>query len=97
MGNSPITQCIITQDFVKHLAAYYDEINIEEKELEIIFVSLEKTEEDFKRFTEGMPWLVLPFNDVRTGDLKEFYKIRSLPQVIGKYWVTQSCSQTEKQ
>ena len=30
-----------------------------------------------------MPWLCIPYSDVRINDLKDFYKIRSLPQVIG--------------
>lgn len=43
---------------------------------------MEKTEEDYKRFTKEMPWLCVPFADVRINDLKEFYKVRSLPQIM---------------
>ena len=45
---------------------------------------MEKTEDDYKKFTRDMPWLCLPFSDVRINDLKDFYKIRSLPQIMGK-------------
>jgi hypothetical protein len=34
-----------------------------------------------------MPWLCLPYSDVRIADLKDFYKIRSLPQVMGNCFI----------
>lgn len=31
-----------------------------------------------------MPWLALPLTDGRAKDLREYYKIRSVPQLVGK-------------
>ena len=40
VGEPVITQCIITKDFLKYLRPFYEEINIEQKELEIVFVAM---------------------------------------------------------
>lgn len=60
-----------------------------------MFVAMEKTEDDYKKFTRGMPWLCIPFSDIRITDLKEFYKVRSLPQVMGTDQLTQLSNSAE--
>lgn len=49
-----------------------------------MYAGLEKSEEDYSSFTRGMPWLAVPYGDGRLKDLREYYKIRSIPQVVGK-------------
>ena len=57
-----------------------------------MFVAMEKTEEDYRNFTKDMPWLCVPFADVRIADLKDFYKVRSLPQIMRNSLPIQRCS-----
>lgn len=36
-------------------------------------------------FAKDMPWLAVPYNDPRLRDVREFYKIRTIPQVVSTY------------
>ena len=41
---------------------FYNEVNTEEKLMEIILVSFDKNEDEYKKYLKTMPWLCLPFN-----------------------------------
>lgn len=42
------------------LSMLYEELNEDEKTLEVIFFSGDKTEEEFRNYYGEMPWLALP-------------------------------------
>jgi len=49
--------CPPCKSFTPILANFYKEINRDKKRLEIIFMSMDKTEQEFKNYFSTMPWL----------------------------------------
>lgn len=64
------------------MKSFYEEVNLEDKKLEIIYVGFDKVKKDYDSFTKAMPWLGLPFNDDKIASLKEFYDVRAIPKLI---------------
>lgn len=52
--------CPPCREFTPVLSVLYDEINEDEKKLEVIFFSGDKTDEEFNKYYGEMPWLALP-------------------------------------
>jgi hypothetical protein len=74
--------CNISKPFSRQLKACYDEINLEHKKLEIIYVSMDKLAEEFDEEAKSLPWIGIPCTDPRVADLKEFYNVRSIPTLL---------------
>ena len=55
--------CPPCQTFLRILKEFYAEVNIDSKQCEILYVSLDKTEQDFIEDYAQMPWLAVPFHD----------------------------------
>lgn len=54
--------CPPCRGFTPKLAEFYKKHH-EEKKFEIVFVSSDRNEGDFKQYYAEMPWLALPFTD----------------------------------
>jgi nucleoredoxin len=64
------------------LAQFYNE-NLKNKGLEIIFVSSDKTDHEFKEYLGEMPWYALPFADRdRKNKLSAKYKVQGIPTFV---------------
>ena len=61
--------------FTPLLINFYNEVNSEDKVLEIILVSYDKQKEDFNAFFKPIPFLALPFNDERIAYFTEHFNI----------------------
>lgn len=70
------------QAFTPLLIDFYKEINSEDKQLEIIFVSFDESEDDFKIYFKAMPWLSIPYSDPRIQYFKQYFKIATIPKLI---------------
>ena len=73
--------------FTNDLVAFYNKINAgcpaTEKNLEVIFISMDGNEEHFNRNFGLMPWLSLPYADeARVSALKVKYDITALPTLV---------------
>ena len=66
--------CPPCRDFTPLLASIYEEVNEDEKVLEVVFFSGDKTQEDFDKYYDEMPWLALPREkkDIMTANAKKF-------------------------
>lgn len=75
--------CPPCQAFTPLLASLYEETNEDGKQLEIIFFSGDKTQEEFDSYFANMPWLALPRNQqkVMMENAKRF-KIRGVPRLV---------------
>jgi nucleoredoxin len=73
--------CPPCQKFTPGLIDAYNTWNKNEKQIEIVFVSLDKKETEFKDYYGKMPWLALPFKDSRIGKLAEKYEPPGIPFV----------------
>ena len=74
--------CPASRNFSKILTEFYNEINIDEKQFELIYSPLDRTEEQFTNSYSEMPWLSLHFGDERVAALKKRYEILSIPSMI---------------
>jgi len=74
--------CPLCVTFTPILVDFYNEINIEEKLLEIIYVSRDKTKDEFEEVYKEMPWLAFPFGDSRVKKLIEAHDIKGIPMLI---------------
>ena len=50
--------------------------------MEIIYVSFDKTKEDYEEYRKSMPWVALPYNDPKRDELKKEYKIIGIPHLL---------------
>lgn len=71
--------CPICQTFLPKLIEFYNEVNIEEKVLEIIYISKDKTKEDFDEFIKEMPWLCMEFGFKNIKRLIEIHEVKGIP------------------
>jgi nucleoredoxin len=70
------------QAFTPILIDFYNEINAEEKQLEVILISRDLKKEDFEDYYAKMPWLALPFEDTRMITLVEKYGMKGFPNLL---------------
>ena len=61
--------CPPCRGFTPILTKFYNEINKEKKQIEIIFISFDRDEKSFKEYYDTMPWVTLPFSS----DKKKIY------------------------
>lgn len=65
--------CPASRNFTKILTEFYNEINIDEKQFEIIYIPIDRNEEQFTNAYAEMPWLSLHFGDEKIDVLKKRY------------------------
>ncbi len=66
--------------FYKDLIDIYNKMNDGEKIFEIIQVSFDEKEEDFKKSIAGLPWKFLPLKFEGIKKLKEKYNVLTIPK-----------------
>ena len=66
--------------FYKDLINIYNQMNDGEKIFEIIQISFDKKEEDFKKAISGLPWKFLPLNFSGIEELKKKYNVLTIPK-----------------
>ena len=71
--------CSPCEIFSKQLLEVYEEANQGEKFFEIIAVSFEKNEQNFKSFVSDKPWVFIPYGNSKIEELKEKYNILNIP------------------
>ena len=72
--------CPASWNFTRTLAEFYNEINLDEKQFEVIFASLDK--EDFSKAYAEMPWMAFKQADPWIKALKAKYKVKSVPYLV---------------
>ena len=66
--------------FYKDLINIYNQMNDGEKIFDIIQVSFDAKEEDFKKAISGLPWKFLPLNFAGINELKKKYNVLTIPK-----------------
>ena len=66
--------------FYKDLINIYNQMNDGEKVFEIIQVSFDAKEEDFKKAISSLPWKFLPLNFSGINELKKKYNVLTIPK-----------------
>lgn len=58
--------------------------NLKEKgeDFEIVLISLDRKDEQFKEGFETMPWMAVPFNDKSVDKLIRYFELQTLPTLV---------------
>ena len=68
--------------FTPQLAKFYKKVS-KKQNVEIIFVSRDKSDSDMMKYMKSMPWLAIPFADAEFRDnLSREFKVRGIPSLI---------------
>lgn len=74
--------CPPCRGFTPQLAEWYKN-GLKDKGLEIVFVSSDKTEDQFKEYFAEMPWLALDYSDRKLkGQLSNLFGVQGIPSVV---------------
>jgi len=74
--------CPPCRGFTPQLAEYYKSKK-DQHNFEIVFVSSDKTDEDFNKYWAEMPWLALPYSDRSLKEtLSKKYKVQGIPSLV---------------
>lgn len=90
--------CGPCRGFTPRLAASYKQLQSDGKPFEVVFVSSDENESEFKEYFGEMPWLALPFEDrARKMQLSKSFKVRGIPTLVilddqGKTVTTKGCA-----
>ncbi|CAM9184022.1 unnamed protein product [Phaeothamnion confervicola] len=75
--------CGPCRGFTPVLAALYQRLRDRGESFEVVFVSSDKSEEQFRDYFATMPWMALPFADrARKAKLSSKYKVRGIPMLV---------------
>lgn len=74
--------CAPSQVFLPKLKEFYEEVNLDDKVLEIVYVSRDDTREMYEIESAKMPWLIIPWADARHNNLVSQFNVRSIPKLI---------------
>ncbi len=74
--------CPPCRQFTPVFAELYKEINESEKVIEVIFLSGDKTQEEYDEYYGEMPWLALPKGDSRLPPIAKKFEVRGVPRLI---------------
>ncbi|XP_057949039.1 probable nucleoredoxin 1 [Malania oleifera] len=74
--------CPPCRAFLPKLVKAYQDIKAKNEAFEVIFISSDHDQSSFDEFFSTMPWLALPFGDVRGPSLQRRFKIGGIPAAI---------------
>jgi len=75
--------CPPCKQFTPVLAEKYKALKEAGKNFEIVFISSDSAEEEFKEYFAEMPWLALPYSEEKlNGALNKKYKTQGIPYLV---------------
>ena len=61
---------------------FYTDINLPERQFEVILVSNDKDEKGFQKHFGGMPWCAIPYGDPRIKEFARRYNVLGVPMLV---------------
>jgi thiol-disulfide isomerase/thioredoxin len=74
--------CPPCHQFLPTLRKTYAALRQQGRDIEIVFVSWDNNEAEFRELTAKMPWLRMPYGDARSQVITKAYGITSIPTLI---------------
>ena len=74
--------CPPCRNFTPKLKNFYEVVNKNQKQIEIIFVTSDKSEAEFNEYFGSMPWISLPFKDESIDNLKQTFEVMGIPTFL---------------
>lgn len=72
--------CPPCRTFASMLAEAYSELR--DESFQIIFISTDRDEDEFRSSLEGMPWLAIPYADKTRYDLSRIFDVKGIPRLV---------------
>ncbi|XP_020539218.1 probable nucleoredoxin 1 isoform X2 [Jatropha curcas] len=69
-------------EFTPKLVEIYKKLKEKGENFEIVLISIDYDEKDFKQSFEKMPWLALPFQDKGREKLARYFELSALPSLV---------------
>ena len=67
---------------MKTLKNFYTDANLEERTIEIVYVSSDRSSEEWQQHHATMPWVSIEYGDPQADKLRTKYEVRSVPKLI---------------
>ena len=74
--------CPPCRNFTPVLADFYNEVNKDSKQLEIIFVSCDQGQEQFDSYYGSMPWAAVPFDPAKKQAISQKIPFSGIPYLV---------------
>ena len=74
--------CPPCKHMLQPLKNFYTDVNLAERTFEIVLVSSDRTEKDWKAHHSTMPWMSLPWGDPRIDALREKFNVLGVPILV---------------
>lgn len=75
--------CPPCRGFTPKLGMFYDSVNATEKKLEVVYISADRSEEQFNEYYEEMPWVAVPYSETaRRNQLAQKFHIQGIPALF---------------
>ncbi len=74
--------CPPCREFTPIFTELYNDTNESGKQLEVVFLSGDKTQQEYDLYYGEMPWLALPRGDSRLPNLAKKYEVKGVPRLI---------------
>ena len=74
--------CPPCRAFTPIFSDLYNETNQDGKVMEVVFLSGDKTQEEYDEYFGEMPWPALPKGDARMRDLATKYSVKGVPRLV---------------
>lgn len=75
--------CPPCRSFTPQLAKFYNHLKAKRDDFEIVFVSSDREEEQWKEYYNEHPWTALPYNDRKAKDkLSRKFKVNGIPTLL---------------
>lgn len=68
--------------FVEKLSKIYYELNDPDKKFEVVFISQDLSEEDYRTQFNSMPWLSTEYDQERSDGLAESFEVEAIPTLV---------------
>ena len=74
--------CPPCKHMLRPLKNFYTDVNLQERTLELILVSSDRAQDEWKRHHATMPWMSLPWGDERADKLRAKFQIMGVPALV---------------
>ena len=74
--------CPPCRQFTPVLADWYEEVNESGKQVEIVFVSLDQSQEQYQDYFNSMPWLSASFDPATTANIRTKISFSGIPYLV---------------
>jgi len=74
--------CPPCRQFTPKLITLYRKLQTDSKSVELVFCSLDNSQEEYDEYTSDMPWLCMPFDAKESKEMARKYKADGIPHLV---------------